>query len=361
MSEAPGPAGELASLLRGEPRAPRDEDALVAFAMGRRLGPELHAVARGGALSHRARMRLALERERAGVLAAARARTIERCDVALSRAAVPAVLMKGEAVVRLTHGDASRRPAADVDLLVAPEHRALATQALEAAGFARFGGDTPLHDVLVDPVTAGPAGRRGVPVEVHDDAFPRPHPFGLDVAGIVARAGRAGAGVRVPALPDALALTAFSFCFHETDGRKTWLVLRDLALLAHAVEASGRTAELREAAGKGGIGAATEGALRLAIAWAGAPPGAAEPLLGSRAETARRRTAVWLSLREIAQSIVDDPPRDRVLTRRVAAALWHPRGRDTLAALARAAVGGGGGGPRRRLARVAAALRRVMR
>ena len=159
---------------------------------------------------------------------------------------------------------------ADLDVLVAPARRADAALALGAAGFLRPGADTALHDVFLDPSSAGAGLPRGVAVEVHDDVFERPHPFTLDTEGALSRGSGGRPGLHAPQVEDALALTGFAFVFHESDPRKSWMVLRDLALLAIAAEASGALPRLRAVSGGSGEAAALCGILRLARR-AGAP------------------------------------------------------------------------------------------
>ena len=341
--------------------APEDEERLVRALIERRLAPEIAALPGASSFSRAGRRAIGLERERAGALSASREITRRRCDEALRAASVPALLLKGEAVVALTHGDPSRRPMADIDLLVAPSMRAEASRALDAAGFLRPGADTGLHDVFLDESTAGPGLPRGVAVEVHDDVIERPHPFAVDCEGALSRAGGGLPGVHAPRPADALALTGLAFALHENDGRKSWLVLRDIALLARAAEAAGELPAFAAVAGRGAEAAALAGLLRLAERHAGAPASAAEALAGARAETLRRRCAVALLLGEIRSTLEATEPAPRSLTRRLAAALWQPGAWGTLVALGRRALAPGGGGLRGRASRQVRAWGRLGR
>ncbi len=335
------------------------EAALVDWLIRARLAAEVAALPVLDGLSPGSRLRLDLERECTRALAVARARTLARCDEALRGAGVRATTLKGEAVIALTHGDASRRPMADLDLLVLPEDRAAAGRALEGAGMLRPGADTALHDVFLDPRESGTGRGRGTAIEVHDDVFPRPHPFALPVRRAVER-GAPGPGIHPPSREDAIVLCALSFAFHETDGAKTWACLRDLALLAATLDGSSARASLADAAGTGSLAAAVAGALELARV-AGAPAMAGEGLAAARPETWRRRLATRLALAEAAAGLEGGGPgQPRRLTRRLAAALWEPSRLATLRALARAAVspaGEGAGARWRRLGRGLGSLR----
>ena len=99
-----------------------------------------------------------------------------------------AMLYKGEAIVRLTHRDFSRRPMADIDLLVGPEVRQHAREALVEAGFEPTSHDNAMHDVLRETGRPSAGQPRGVTVELHGDVFPPPHPFRLGLADVLDRA-----------------------------------------------------------------------------------------------------------------------------------------------------------------------------
>lgn len=353
----------VSALLRGEcvTATPSEERALIDFLVERRLAAEVSALPGASSLSREGRRSLALERERCRSLAEARGLTRARCAHAFQRAGIPALLLKGEAVVALCHGDPSRRPMADLDVLVAPERRQDATVALLAEGLAKAGADTALHDVFLDPVSSGAGMPRGCAVEVHDDVFERPHPFGVDAMGALQGASQGQGGLHVPRPADALLLTAFAFVFHEGDGRKSWIVLRDLALLVDAVERAGEASVLRERA-RGAEGLALAGVLDLAWRVAATSNRAAD-LLGAtpRAETWRRALAVRLALREVEATLGEMPPPARALTRRVAVALWPLPLAATMAAFWQRLRAPGGGGAWGRVRRQVRAWLRLVR
>lgn len=321
-----------------------DEAAFVAFLIERRLAAEIAAVLRDGHRLSRSGVRsLAIERERIRALAVAREETLRRCGAALSARDLAALLFKGEATIRLTHGDVSRRPMADIDIVARAGELPAVVDVLVAAGLVRTAHDTPLHVVLADVPVGGPG--RVVHVEIHSDVLSPPHPVRVDLEGTFARAAPAPErGLLVPDPADALVLSALHLALHENDPRKTLLTLRDIALLlermAHdggAVERLARRVREREA------GAIVERIVARAVAWAGAPEGL--PCRAGRdAAPLRRRVAAALAVAEMDEALVAAHPRRwRVIGRRLGIALWAPRWTDSargLVALAAAARAG---------------------
>lgn len=360
----PQPAAHAAWLLggregrRGAP-ASDEEAALVSFLIEQRLAAEIAAILpKGHALSRAAVRSLAVERERIRAMAVARARTLMRSGEALACLGLRALLFKGEATIRLTHGDASRRPMADIDIVARPGELDAVVAALGDAGFARTAHDTPLHVVLVDAPAGGVRG--AVHVEVHSDVLSPPHPVHVDLEGTFARAAPAAEpGLLVPDPADALVLSALHLALHENDARKTLLTLRDIALLLERIAADGGGNLARHVAERD-AGAIVAPIIARAVAWAGAPQEMAGVVTPERPRL-RRRLAAALALAELDETVVSSRPRPwRVLGRRLGTALWWPRRVDSARAVAALLFGRKTGGLLRPLTRVVAALTRVL-
>lgn len=331
-----------------EERAPAVGHALPAWAGPRRLAGELAASPRlaDAGLPRAAVRALAVEREAARATGEIGLRALARCGEALAARGVEALLYKGAAVVVLTHGDVSRRPMADLDLIVRPAARADAREALLAAGLEATGADTALHDVLRDPTCRGPGHPLGVAVEVHADVFPPPHPFALRLGECFDRATPHLPGILQPDPADAVILSAFHFALYETDGRKAWMTLRDVALLVEeGVGAAGDVfAEtLRERADARDLCGVVGGVLRRATALAGGPAAALPPFeLPSRSPWLRR-AFLKASFSELDRALANEGgPGRRHLALRVAAAAWQPTAWSALCFAGRRAFGAGG-------------------
>jgi hypothetical protein len=350
---------------------------LADWLRSRRLAAEVAALGdladRG--LSRQTRRALAIERERVRAAALTRAPSLRRAGRALAEAGIPAWLYKGEGFVRLTHGDASRRPMADLDLVVSRQAQDRACAALVAAGFTETPHATALHDVLMDEHARGPGHPHGVALELHGDVFPPPHPFELDLEGVLARTRPSELpGLRLPSHEDAVLLHAFHLLLFEQDARKGQLALFDLAALAlrckpsllqARAEAAGVVPVLQELLDRAREQVWHPGpdpeSLRVdeLLHRAGDGPRRQLPALRARRPLPRRRRlALLLTLRELDLSLADESlePPQRVLSRRLVAALWQPRLGDCLSALVRGAVGHGGTAAR--LKRYAGALSR---
>ncbi|MEM7244239.1 MAG: nucleotidyltransferase family protein [Acidobacteriota bacterium] len=349
-----------------EPLSTSEEEAWLEFLTERRLVPELSALPARKALSMEAQTRLAIERGRVEVLGRRRRAAVERVGAALHAEGVVAQLYKGEAVVRLTHGELGRRPMSDLDLVVLPEQVAPAEAALTTAGFRRTGHDTALHTVW-RLETGGVDGGEGLCLELHLDLFPPPHPFDLQVGRFFERGVEAGVpGLQLPGLVDAFLLQSFHLILFEQDGAKTWPTLRDLALLSRRlVDERGEegVAELCDEADRRGLGALARSTWTLAgVAGAPAWPKAVAP----RAAPWRRALALRLSNGELVRGLAEDgTPRPRRLTRRFSAALWHERSLTSARALVRGVLGTSSerslGGTASRVGRHALALLRARR
>ena len=343
----------LAELLAGR-RLEVEPPGLVDWLCSRRLAAEvaaLEGLAERG-LSRETRRALAVDRARVRAAAVTRAPSLLRAGRALADAGIAAWLYKGEAFIRLTHGDASRRPMADLDLVVARDAQDRACAALVGAGFTNTPHATALHDVLIDERAKGPGYPYGVALELHGDVFPPPHPFELDLPGVLARSRPSELpGLRLPSPEDALVLHAFHVLFFEQDARKGQLALRDLDSLAKRCH----PAVLRERAEASGLVSVVEELLQRARG--GRQPDLPRHRVGRRLGV-RRRLALALTLRELDQSLADESlePRQRVLSRRLVAALWQPGRGACLRALTRGALSGGGASAR--LRRYVAALGR---
>lgn len=312
-----GAMGERPPEATPPDRSAADDDALVALLIQWRLAAEVAATAPPGANLSRTAMRsLAIERERVRVAADVRAITTRVVGQALEERGIRGMFLKGEAVTRLTHGDASRRPMADLDILVAPGELSEAVAALVGQGLLRTRHDTPLHAVLFHE-TRGHA--RPTAVEVHCDVIEPPHPLALDLPTILARSTPAtDTGLRLPQLADALMLSCVHLAFHENDANKTLLTLRDVALLSRAP-----SAEPPVPAIDADLRAVVDQVLDRAHAWAGAARGAGSAPRMPR--TLTRRLALAAALRELDAGIVDPAgARWRVLGRRLGHALWWP-------------------------------------
>jgi hypothetical protein len=332
----PAALEETATLLRGESVTSRDEPRLLRFLLDRRLGAEAAALPGISTLSRASRRELAVERERVRSAATTRAIAVDRAARGLAEAGLAAVLLKGEAVVELTHGDASRRPMGDIDVLVRPSEREPAVAALCAAGFERTTADTALHAVLVDRAARGPGHPHGVAIEVHEDVLEPPHPFGLDLEGVRQRASAHRGGLLLPSLEDAIALTSFQLVVHETDGRKTLLHLRDVALLLDALARGDATASPAPIAARLGVAPIVAAVVERAVAFAGAPPGAVAWCGEIPPLRRRRRLALWLALHEMDAGLLAPAPRAREFSRRVSVMLWHETWRESVVAMLRA-------------------------
>jgi len=335
----------LADLLAGR-RLEVEPAGLVDWLCSRRLAAEVAALEglAGLGLSRETRRSLAVERERVRASAVTRAPSLLRAGRALADAGIAAWLYKGEAFIRLTHGDPSRRPMADLDLVVARDAQDRACAALVAAGFTNTPHATALHDVLIDERAKGPGYPYGVALELHGDVFPPPHPFELGLRGVLARSRPSELpGLRLPSPEDALVLHAFHVLFFEQDARKGQLALRDLSALAKRCD----QALLQERADAAGLVSVLDGLLQRARGGGRAGP----PRFQTRRRLgARRRLAFALTLRELDQSLADESlePQQRVLSRRLVAALWQPRLLPCLRALTRGALGRGGASARLR-------------
>jgi len=356
----PAALDETTRLLRGERVVPVDEASLVRFLVQRRLAAEAAALPGIAALSREARRELAIERERARSAATTRRIALGRVARALERAGHAAVLLKGEAVIELTHGDASRRPMGDIDVLVRPAEREPVVAALLAAGLERTTADTALHAVLVDRAASGPGHAHGVAVEIHEDVLEPPHPFALDLEGVRRRATPHAGGLLLPSLEDAVALTSFQLVVHEMDGRKTLLHLRDVALLlGELARRDGQMSTLRTSRPHG-IEPVVAAVATRAVELAGAPEIAREACAAPAPAGLRRRLALRLALDELDAGLHADPPRERELSRRVSAMLWQPTWWGSCAALVRALLRKGAwGGVARRLRAVSASSERA--
>lgn len=109
-------------------------------------------------------------------------RAAVRACAALARADLPCALIKGAALREWLYAPAALRPADDVDILVAPEHRDCAVRALAGAGFAFYGmRQTISHEAtLSDGYTS---------VDLHWHLF-RPGRSRIDLAQVLMQAGR---------------------------------------------------------------------------------------------------------------------------------------------------------------------------
>lgn len=348
------PAPDLAARLLAGGRTERGEPAGFAdWLVSRRVAAELAALAAGRdtGLSRPTLRRLAVHRERVREAARTRSGALRRAGRALADAGVGAWLYKGEAFVRLTHGDPSRRPMADLDLVVSELGRERSRRALREAGFTETPHATVMHDVFVDERARGPGHPHGVAIEVHGDVFPKPHPFELDLRGVLARSSPSDVpGLRLPAPEDAHVLHAFHLLLFEQDARKGLAALRDLVLL----EAACRPERLAARARALGLEAVVGELRRRAACWAGG----AEAPAPRREPRARRRLALRLSLGELDEALASSSPapRRRALSGRFAAALWQRSATASLRALAQGLLGRRGGGPWARLRRYGGAL-----
>lgn len=353
----------------GRPPGPglaRQGDRLLDYWTRVRLAPELAAclASRDAPWPRELVRALAVARARTAEAARTRAGTLRRIGAALEAAGVRAMLYKGEAHVRLTHGDPSRRPMSDVDVVVGQGQRAAARAALVDAGLAATPHDTALHDVLVDVGASGPGHPHGVAVEVHDDVFPPPHPFRTGLADVLDRARPADVrGLLVPEVADALLLHAFHAVLFEQEGTKGLLALRDVALLAGALDEVSQR-QLGERARALELSGVLEAVVARSIAWAGAPARLAVAPGPAAAGSLRRRAVTWLAVRELDATLRAEHPGGRSLSRRFSAAGWQPGRAATAAALVRGLLGGGAASSplrlARRLARHAAGAKRAL-
>ena len=176
-------------------------------------------------------------RRRAGLLAVEsmhRARELVRVVRLLEDEGFPALPVKGPVLAQRAYGDLALRPAADLDVLVRPEHFEPALRALRSAGYAPVGEAETSSDAWQAYVAHHRScelyhWQRRVPLELHHAFFPQGEPAALPAEAAWARHERApflGTTIRRLAPEDRL----LYLCAHGTWHR--WAKLKWVADIA---------------------------------------------------------------------------------------------------------------------------------
>jgi hypothetical protein len=127
----------------------------------------------------------------------------------LDAAGIPAIVLKGAALVETVYADPALRPMSDLDVLVHPHDLAASVEVVRTLGYAETGQPLPPNH-RHHPALIGPDGR--VPVELHRFLTEEHTPGHFDLSGFWDRAQPGVRGPRhlVPAPEDLLA----HLCMH---------------------------------------------------------------------------------------------------------------------------------------------------
>lgn len=236
----------LCAILRGTPTvlpALEAGDALVSLARAHRVHL-LMAWLAGQGPSDLERMggegwaSLAREMRVEAVTEAVRSVEVVRVVAALEQAGARPIVFKGAALARTHYPEPWLRPRLDTDILVAPDRRDAAMQALASLGYERLPFVSGQHVMHQAPfVRPGPAGLEHV-VDLHWRIANVEAVAALRTHGeLFARAASFDAGgqaLRVPAPDDALLLALAHRAAHHADSLEL-LWLYDIHLLAAAL------------------------------------------------------------------------------------------------------------------------------
>jgi hypothetical protein len=164
---------------------------------------------------------------------------LDNVIVALGRAGIEVMLLKGAAMVQTTYGSFEHRPMTDLDLLVHPDAVHEARRLLNAEGWvlpARY--DTPAcEDFYNGHYHLAPlqeAQGAGIRVELHTDLFVPGHPFRLTPADLWGEARStevAGQRVYVPATMHQLLHLCLHFAWSHMMRSGAWRTTRDIEAL----------------------------------------------------------------------------------------------------------------------------------
>jgi hypothetical protein len=254
-------AAELGgAAVRALPQTDEQWRALLAAADWHRLAPVLARQLTPGTAPDwvltRLREQSLQDAARAALLDNARARVLQ----ALADAGVPAIALKGSALVETIYPDSTWRDMSDIDLLVKPDRYADAVAAVTGLGYAPLPGATAEPgNARHDPKLVSADGL--VPVEIHrhvlDDVDAR-----FDLAEVWARSRPSPAGTHRLAAPhDLLIHVAMHFLAGRSVRSEGALSqLRDIAWIAARGDVD--WAALQDVSRRFGVG----GRVRLALA-----------------------------------------------------------------------------------------------